>query len=73
MAVPAVRRWIPSTRFLSFAYSLLAHDCASLWKSVGLDSYAGFFTGTAQAVLPGLDLMEELRPCIADRFVLTLR
>ena len=27
---------------LSFAYSLLAHDCASALESVGLDSYAGF-------------------------------
>ncbi len=27
---------------LSFAYSLLAHDCASALESVGLDSYVGF-------------------------------
>lgn len=27
---------------LSFAYSLLAHDCASTLESVGLDSYVGF-------------------------------
>ena len=58
---------------LSFAYSLLAHDCACALESVGLDSYVGFLHRDR----PGrqslaLDLMEELRPCMADRFVLTL-
>lgn len=58
---------------LSFAYSLLAHDCASALESVGLDSYVGFLHRDR----PGrtslsLDLMEELRPWMADRFVLTL-
>ena len=58
---------------LSFAYSLLAHDCASALESVGLDAYVGFLHRDR----PGreslaLDLMEELRPCFADRFVLTM-
>ena len=58
---------------LSFAYSLLSHDCASALESVGLDSYVGFMHKDR----PGrtslaLDLMEELRPSFADRFVLTL-
>lgn len=58
---------------LSFAYSLLAHDCASALESVGLDAYVGYL----HCDRPGreslaLDLMEELRPCLADRFVLTL-
>lgn len=58
---------------LSFAYSLLAHDCAAALESVGLDAYVGFM----HLDRPGrsslaLDLMEELRPCVADRFVLTL-
>ena len=58
---------------LSFAYSLLARDCASALESVGLDAYVGFLHRDR----PGreslaLDLMEELRPCMADRFVLTL-
>lgn len=58
---------------LSFAYSLLANDCASALESVGLDAYVGF----SHRDRPGrtslaLDLMEELRPCMADRFVLTL-
>ena len=63
----------PFNALLSFAYSLLANDCASALVSVGLDSYAGFLhrdrPGRASLAL---DLMEELRPCIADRFVLTL-
>ena len=58
---------------LSFAYSLLAHDCASALESVGLDAYVGFLHRDR----PGreslaLDQMEELRPCFADRFALTL-
>ena len=58
---------------LSFAYSLLANDCANALEGVGLDPYAGFLHRDR----PGrkslaLDLMEEMRPIIADRFVLTL-
>ena len=58
---------------LSFVYVLLAHDCASALESVGLDAYVGYLHRDR----PGreslaLDLMEELRPCLADRFVLTL-
>lgn len=63
----------PLNALLSFAYSLLAHDCASALESVGLDAYVGFLHRDR----PGrtslaLDLMEEMRPCMADRFVLTL-
>lgn len=52
---------------LSLAYSTLALDCASALESVGLDSYVGFLHRDR----PGrtslaLDLMEELRPCMAD-------
>lgn len=62
----------PVNALLSFAYSLLTNDCASALESVGLDSYVGFMHRDR----PGrrslaLDLMEELRPCFADRFVLT--
>ena len=58
---------------LSFVYMLLANQCASALESVGLDSFVGFMHRDR----PGrkslsLDLMEELRPCMADRFVLTL-
>ena len=63
----------PVNAMLSFSYSLLAHDCAAALESAGLDSYVGFLHRDR----PGrsslaLDLMEELRPCMADRFVLTL-
>ena len=51
----------------------MAHDCASALESVGLDAYVGFLhrdrPGRASLAL---DLMEELRPCMADRFVLTM-
>lgn len=58
---------------LSFSYSLLANDCASALESVGLDAYVGFMHRDR----PGrtslaLDLMEELRPIMADRFMLTM-
>ena len=57
---------------LSFAYSLLAHDCASALESVGLDAYVGFLHRDRPGrTLLALDLMEELRPCMADRFVLS--
>lgn len=63
----------PFNALLSFAYSLLAHDCASALESVGLDAYVGYLHRDR----PGreslaLDLMEELRACFADRFVVTL-
>lgn len=63
----------PLNALLSFAYSLLANDCASALESVGLDAYVGFLhrDRPGRASL-SLDLMEELRPCMADRFVLTL-
>lgn len=58
---------------LSFTYTILAGDCANALESVGLDSYVGFMHSDR----PGrtslaLDLMEELRPVLGDRFVLTL-
>ncbi|MDR3310184.1 MAG: type I-C CRISPR-associated endonuclease Cas1c [Oscillospiraceae bacterium] len=58
---------------LSFAYSLLANDCAAALCGVGLDPYVGFLHRDR----PGrkslaLDLTEELRAVFADRFVLTL-
>ncbi len=57
---------------LSFAYTLLAHDCTAALEGVGLDPYVGFL----HRLRPGrrslaLDLMEELRPVFADRFVLS--
>ena len=58
---------------LSFAYTLLARDCASALCAVGLDPYVGFLHRDR----PGrtslaLDLMEEQRSVRADRFVISL-
>jgi len=58
---------------LSFAYTLLVHDIVGALETVGLDPYVGFLH-TERPGRPSLalDLMEELRPIIADRLVLTL-
>lgn len=58
---------------MSFTYTLLANDVAAALEGAGLDSYVGFFHRDR----PGrtslaLDLMEELRPILADRFVIFL-
>lgn len=58
---------------LSFVYTLLAHDCRAALQGVGLDPYVGFLhTDRSGRISLALDLMEELRPILADRFVLTL-
>lgn len=57
----------------SFVYTLLAHDTASALETVGLDPYVGFLHRDRPGRLSlALDLMEEFRPVLADRFVLTL-
>lgn len=58
---------------LSFVYALLAHEVQSALETVGLDPYVGFLH-TDRPGRPGLalDLMEEFRPYLADRLVLTL-
>jgi CRISPR-associated protein Cas1 len=58
---------------LSFLYTLLLSDCVAAAEGVGLDPQVGFL----HALRPGrpalgLDLMEELRPVLADRLALTL-
>ena len=63
----------PVNAMLSFAYTLLANDCASALEGVGLDPYVGFLHRDRPGrVSLALDLMEELRSPFADRFVLTL-
>ena len=58
---------------LSFAYSLLATDCAGALEAAGLDCFVGFLhCDRAGRRSLALDLMEELRPVFVDRFVLTL-
>ncbi|MCF8011163.1 MAG: type I-C CRISPR-associated endonuclease Cas1c [Clostridiales bacterium] len=58
---------------LSFLYSLLLHETRSALETVGLDSYVGFLhrDRPGRAGL-ALDLMEELRPYMADRMALSL-
>jgi CRISP-associated protein Cas1 len=58
---------------LSFLYTLLVHDVATALECVGLDPAVGFLHKDR----PGrpslaLDLMEELRPILADRLALSL-
>jgi len=58
---------------LSFTYSLLTSMCVSALEAVGLDPYAGFFhTERPGRCSLALDLVEEFRAPLADRFVLTL-
>lgn len=58
---------------LSFAYTLLTHMCVAALETVGLDPYVGFMhTDRPGRVSLALDLMEELRPVFADRFVISL-
>jgi len=58
---------------LSFVYTLLAHDVRSALEAVGLDPQAGFLHRDRPG-RPGLalDVMEEFRPFLADRLVLSL-
>ncbi len=58
---------------LSFSYTLLTHDIAAALETVGLDPAVGYLHRDRPG-RPGLalDLLEELRPVIADRMVLSL-
>ncbi len=63
----------PVNALLSFAYTLLLHDVASALEAVGLDPQAGFLHRDRPGRLGlALDMMEELRPYVADRLVLSL-
>ena len=58
---------------LSLAYTLIANDISAALETVGLDPYVGFL----HALRPGrtslaLDIMEEFRAYLGDRFVLSL-
>ena len=58
---------------LSLAYSLAASMCTSALTAVGLDPYVGFMhTDRPGRRSLALDLVEELRSPLCDRFVLTL-
>ena len=58
---------------LSFLYTLVLHDVRSALESVGLDPAVGFLHRDRPG-RPGLalDMMEEFRPFLADRLVLSL-
>jgi len=63
----------PVNAMLSFLYTVLAHDARSACEATGLDAAVGFLHRDR----PGrpslaLDLIEELRPVLADRVVLSL-
>lgn len=58
---------------LSFVYTLIANDFSAALETIGLDPYVGFL----HTLRPGrtslaLDMMEELRAYLGDRFVLSL-
>ena len=58
---------------LSFVYTLLTNSITSALESVGLDPYAGYLhTDRPGRASLSLDMIEELRAILADRFVLTL-
>lgn len=62
----------PVNAMLSLFYSVLARDCSAALEGVGLDPYVGFL----HVDRPGrrslaLDLMEEFRPLLVDRLVVS--
>lgn len=63
----------PVNALLSFLYTMLLHDARAACESAGLDTAVGFLHRDR----PGrpslaLDLIEEFRPVLADRLVLSL-
>lgn len=63
----------PLNALLSFVYTLLTHDVASALSAVGLDPAVGFLhRDRSGRPSLALDLMEELRPLLGDRLVLSL-
>ena len=58
---------------LSFTYSLCTSMCASALEAVGLDPYVGIMhTDRPGRQSLALDMVEEFRAWMCDRFVLTL-
>lgn len=58
---------------LSFVYTLLTNNIAAALECVGLDPYVGYLhTERPGRVSLALDMIEELRAVLADRFVLSL-
>lgn len=63
----------PINSLLSFGYALLGHDVQSAVNIVGFDPYLGYLH-TERYGRPSLalDLMEEFRPLVVDRLVLSV-
>ncbi len=58
---------------MSFAYTMLTNMMTGALEAVGLDPYVGFMhCDRPGRVSLALDMIEELRPVLADRFVLSL-
>ena len=58
---------------MSFVYSILTGDCIAALQGVGLAPYVGLLhTDRPGRASLALDLVEEFRPALAGRFVLTL-
>ena len=63
----------PVNALLSFIYTLLTNSITSALETVGLDPYVGYLhTDRPGRASLSLDLIEELRPVLADRFVLSI-
>lgn len=58
---------------LSMSYTLLMIECASALECAGIDPYVGFLhTDRSGRASMALDIMEEFRPLLADRFTVRL-
>ncbi len=63
----------PVNALLSLAYAMQTSLCASALEAVGLDPYVGFMhTDRPGRKSLALDMVEEFRASVCDRFVLTL-
>ncbi len=58
---------------LSFMYALLTNNIAAALEGVGIDAYAGLFhTDRPGRVSMALDIIEEMRACVVDKFCISL-
>jgi CRISPR-associated protein Cas1 len=63
----------PVNALLSFTYVLLGNEMQALLDGMGFDPYLGFFHALDYGRPSlALDLLEPLRPAVADRLVLSL-
>ncbi len=58
---------------LSFLYTMLVHDIGSALEALGLDAYIGYLHRDRPGRMSlALDIIEELRPVMVDRLVISL-